>query len=225
MNLPYPSSLFEHPVCAKGLFVFIFAVFLLSSQGSFAQGEKQVITFSGIIVDGDSSYGVPGVHIYVPRAGRGTSSDYLGMFTMPTLTGDTVIISAVGYKKQRLVVPHRNDGGFSILIDLKSDTTFLPMIEVFPFPSVEVFKEAFMALELPKTQQEILMEKNLNKEKLWEMARAAPMDGNLNHRMYMNQQVNAIHNKNSYVSIPFLNPFAWAEFIKSIKRGDFKKKR
>jgi len=206
------------------LFTFSVCFFLFSNK-NYAQGDPEVMQMSGIIVDGDSSFGVPGVHIYIPKAGTGTVSNQVGLFALPTMAGDTVIFSAVGYKKQRFIVPRKNDKGFTVLIDLQTDTTFLPIVEVFPYPTEELFKEAFLALELPRDQRRENMERNLNQQALNRMAAALPMDGGSNHRYYMNQQSNAISNQFFAPSFSLLNPFAWAQFIKSVKRGDLKKKK
>ncbi len=191
--------------------------------GAYAQGEQSSIQLSGIVVDGDSSYGVPGVHIYVPRAGRGAVSNHVGFFSLRTMIGDTVIVRAVGYKQQKLVVPQRDDLGFTVLIDLKTDTTFLPVVEVFPYPTKELFKEAFLALKLPDKRYEN-MEKNLNPEMLRYMVMNTGMDAGSNFRYFMDRQVNYAANRNFSPSYSFLNPFAWAEFIRSVKRGDLKRK-
>jgi len=195
----------------------------LLGTNAYSQGEKSTIQLSGIVVAGEESYGVPGVHIYVERAGRGTATNHVGFFTMPTIIGDTVTISAVGYAKQRLIVPERDDIGFTVLIDLKEDTTFLPVIEVFPYPTREIFEEAFLALNLKDERMEN-MERNLNKDRLLQMYMDMPMDGSSNHRNFMNQQMYQHSNRNFAPSFSFLNPFAWAEFIKSVRRGDLKKK-
>jgi len=207
------------------IFLTIITVVLCSfSNEILAQGDPEVMQMSGIIVDGDSSFGVPGVHIYIPSAGSGTVSNQVGLFSLPTMAGDTIIFSAVGYKKQRFIVPRKNEKGFTVLIDLQTDTTFLPIVEVFPYPTEELFKEAFLALEIPKDQRQENMERNLNQQALNRMAAALPMDGGSNHRYYMNQQSNAISNQFFAPSFSLLNPFAWAQFIKSVKRGDLKKK-
>jgi hypothetical protein len=198
---------------------------LLTAAQVQAQGERKVITFSGIIVDGDSSYGVRGVHVYVPRAGRGTVTDQLGYFSMPTLVGDTVVISAVGYKTHKMVIPRRDDNAFSVMINLNIETTYLPEVEILPFPTEELFKEAFVALKLPDQEKYENMERNLSQERLVRMSAAMPMDGSLNYRNYMNTSINTMANRNFATTLPLLNPFAWAQFIQSIKRGDLKKKK
>lgn len=204
--------------------LFLLFLFAFVSFGVMAQGERQVIRFSGLVVEGDSSYGVPGVHLYVPKAGRGISTDATGYFSMPTLAGDTVIVSAIGYKKQRIVIPNRKESGYSVLIDLKIDTTYLPVVEVFPFPSIEVFKEVFLATRIPETFEEQNVKRNLSNQELTRLSFAAPATPNMGYRNTMNTYINSIMNKNSATSIPLLNPFAWAELIKSIKRGDYRKK-
>lgn len=204
------------------LIIFLFG---FSSFSAFGQGEDRQIYLSGLVVAGDSSYGVPGVHLYIKNAGVGTATNNLGYFAMPTEVGDTIIISAIGYKNQRLIIPRRQDQGFSVLIDLKTDTTFLPVIEIFPYPTEEIFVEAFLALELPENHLYEKMEANLNKNKITSMAMSLPMTGSESYRSFVNKQTYQQANQHFAPSYSILNPFAWAEFIKSVKRGDLKKKK
>jgi hypothetical protein len=206
--------------------LFIPVLFVLLALGSTqvnAQGRQSTIMLSGLIIDGDESYGVSGVHIYVKGAGIGTTSNQVGYFGLPVMIGDTILISAVGYKQQQLVVPKTGDAGMTILVDLQTKSTMLPLVEVFPFPTKELFKEAFLALELPDTQLKQL-EENLNSERMAALAANMPMSPGANHRFYMNKQINQMSNRYMMPTVSLLNPFAWGEFIKSVKRGDLKKK-
>jgi hypothetical protein len=196
---------------------------LAIKTNSYAQGTIQTITFSGVIIDGDSSKGVYHANLYIARAGRGTVTNEQGFFTMPARAGDTVIITKLGYEKKMLIIPQRSDAAYSVVIDLKIKTRLLPVVEIHPYGDEKVFKEVFLALRLPEKRYES-MAKNLNKQSMAIMARNMPMDGNMNYKFYMNQHIQAINNVNSLQTIPLLNPFAWAEFIKSIKRGDLKRK-
>jgi len=205
-------------------FTFFILSLALSGVQALAQGEKKIIQFSGIVVQGDSSYGVPGVHVYVPKAGRGTVTDAVGFFSMPTLVGDSVVFSAVGFEKKIMLIPRREDTGFSVLVDLKTSTTYLPEVEILPYPTEELFKEAFLALQLPDQQKYDNMDRNLGHERITRMSAAMPMDGGMNFRLNMNSNANRLATSNSATSIPLLNPFAWAQFIKSVKRGDLKRK-
>ena len=67
-------------------------------------GQKKIIQLSGVVVGQDSISGVGGVHIYVPKAGRGTTSNPYGYFAMPVIQGDSIIVSAVGYQKQNFIM-------------------------------------------------------------------------------------------------------------------------
>jgi hypothetical protein len=206
-----------------GVFV-VWLQLVFASQTTLAQGERNTINVSGIVVEGDSSYGIPGVHIYIPKARIGTITNSVGFFSIPSQIGDTLIISAVGYKTHQLLIPERSEEGISILIDMQADTTMLPVVEIYPYPTKELFKEAFLALELPDNKVYENFEKNLNQEQLAKLAKELEVGGSANHRYYMNQQIHFNANKNFAPSFSFLNPFAWAQFIKSIKRGDLKKK-
>ena len=206
----------------------LFFGFLLigfASPRAHAQGKVEVVQLSGLVLGEDSTSALPGVNVYVPTAGRGTSTNQYGYFSMPVLPGDSVLFSTVGYKRQYYVVPKRQYESLTIIVELPTDTTYLPAITVFPFPSEEVFKEAVLALNLPDNDQYANMRGNLEQDLLARMFEAMPMDGSMNHRYFMNQQFDRLQYSAGPRPNPLLNPFAWGEFIKSIKRGDFKKKK
>lgn len=192
------------------------------SSFSFGQGENQMVRFSGIVVEGDSLYGISGVHIYIPRAGRGNVTNALGYFTMPAMEGDTVMVSAVGYKSSQIVIPKRGEPLYSVLIDLKEDVQLLNEVVILPYANATEFKEMILAMDTtdPLVEQ---MKENLNNEKLNQMAANMPMNATSNYRYLMQQNLNARNNKFFAPSIPLLNPFAWSKFIESIRNKDYKK--
>lgn len=188
-----------------------------------AQGESSIIQLSGLVLGEDSTSALAGANIYVPTAGRGTSTNMYGYFSLPVLAGDSVVISSIGYKKQYYLVPEKQRESMTIVVELQTDTTYLPGVTVFPFPTEEIFKEAVLALQLPDQEQYDNMYENLNRDLLARMFESMPMDGSMNHRWFMDQRFNQMQYGAGPRPIPLLNPFAWAEFIKSLKRGDFKK--
>ena len=198
---------------------------LTAATGLRAQSKPPVVQFSGVVLSADDSSAViPGVHIYVPKAGRGTSTNVLGYFSMPVLVGDSVVVSSVGYEKQHFIIPNDQGDQITVIIELSQDTTYLPEIAVFPYPTEEMFKEAILALELPDQENRDFMKKNLSPEVLAYMMETTPMDGSENHKVYMQQQFLQQHYGNSVRTNPFLNPLNWARFIQAIKRGDLKEK-
>jgi hypothetical protein len=190
----------------------------------FGQSTTAIVTVNGLIVTGTEQYGLPGVNVYIPKAGRGTSTNPFGYFSIATRQGDSLVFSAIGYKKQHFIVPNRDDAVISLIINLKDDTTFLPEVEILPYPTEQIFKEAFLALELPVNRNEVNMERNLREQLLARMVFHSEMDGSENFKHYMNQQI--VGNQNRYFQQTFsiLNPFAWGRFIQSAKRGDLRRK-
>lgn len=192
-------------------------VVLLTGNSAEAQYKRRVIQMSGVTIGSDSTEGpIPGVHVYVPKAGRGTSSNPTGFFSMPVLVGDSVVISAVGYKRQYIIVPDSPSDYLTYVVEMVSDNTVLSPVTILPFPTEEVFKQAVLALNVPMDNNGI-DKRNLNAELMALMMRTTPMDGNLNYRYYMDQYNTAIADKSVVRTNPFLNPFNWARFFRDLK--------
>jgi CarboxypepD_reg-like domain len=209
--------------------VFVASLLLLLVGAIFpgnAQTKKRVIQLSGVVLEEDSVSGVPvpGVHIYVPKAGRGTTTNGMGFFSMPVLEGDEIVVSAVGYDRQNVTVASDWPEYQTIIITLTQDTTFLPEVVIFPFPTEEVFKQAVLAMNMPLDNNGI-DKRNFNEELLALMIKTTPMDGYQNQRYYLDQWANSATNKFQPVTNPFLNVFNWAKFFSSLKESDKKKKK
>lgn len=213
--------------------VFI-ASFLVIVFGAFtqanAQTKKRVIQLSGVVLEEDSVSGapVPGVHVYVPKAGRGTTTNGMGFFSMPVLEGDEIVISAVGYDRQNVTVAPDWPEYQTIIVTLTQDTTFLPEIVVFPFPTEEVFKQAVLAMNMPLDNSGGIDKRNFNEELMALMVKTTPMDGYQNQRYYLDQWANSATSRFQPVTNPFLNVFNWAKFFSSLKQnnsGSKKKKK
>lgn len=183
-----------------------------------AQGKKHIIQLSGIVLGEDSVSGLPGVHVYVPKAGRGTTTNRVGYFSMPVLENDSVVFSSVGYERQSYVVPDTPEDNITLIIDLVTDTTYLDDVTIMPFPTEEVLKEAILALNLPIDEGNIDNE-HLNQELLNLMLQTTPMSGYGNYRHYMDVYRTHEQNKFGPPSNPLLNPFNWARFFRDLKRN------
>ncbi len=213
------------PSTLKLAVICLFYTLTIQVSTVFGQDQKEVIQFSGVVVDEDStSTGLFGVHVYVPAAGRGTVTNQYGYFSLPVLQGDSVIISVVGYQKQNFIIPGNQGDSFTVLVEMVTDTTILSSVEIFPYPTEELFKEAILALNLPVDDESQV--DNLGQEVLARMAQSMSMDASQNYKYYMNQQFYELHNTYSQQRFnnPLLNPVNWASFIKSLRRGDLKKK-
>jgi hypothetical protein len=203
-------------VPVKIVALFSFAIFLFAAHQGFSQ--KRVVQLSGIVLSSDSINPLPGAHIYIPKAGRGTTSNNTGFFSMPVLIGDSIVITSVGYKRRSYIVPETAPEFWTVIVEMSEDVTYLPEVSFTSFPTEEVFKEAVLALNIPMDENG-LDKKNMNAELMALMARTMPMDGSANYRYYMNQYPGSIQNKFMPVTNPFLNVFNWAKFLKQLKEN------
>ena len=192
-------------------------LFCMLSVPVLAQNDgRKLVQFSGIVV-GDEGYGLPGVHVYVPSAGRGTSTTMNGYFSMPALEGDSVLFTSIGYSRVFMIIPSPEQGDHvNIALQMKTDTTYLDNIDITPYLSEELFKETILTMEIPD-QQEVLQNR-LDGASLALMIQATPYDGALNARYFLDQQIQYQMDKYGPRSNPLLNPFNWAKFIQSLKK-------
>ncbi len=199
---------------------FIFSIQLAKAQDT---REKKVIQLSGIILNSDSTDAVPGVNIYVPKKGRGTSSGRFGYFSMPVLEGDSIVFTFIGLKRQSFKVPDKVENDrISLILTMEVDEIALAEIEVMPYPTEEEFKKAIIAMNVVDPMS--ISRANMSPEMLLRWAEQMPTSGNENFRLF--QQGQMIQNQDLYGPRPLrlLDPFAWSQFIRSIKRGDLKSK-
>ena len=200
-------------------------IFHLGTKAAHAQDgkDRKVVQLSGIILNADSTDAIPGVNIYVPTKGRGTSSNRFGYFSMPVAEGDSVVFSFIGLKRQSFKVPENVDEDkLSLILTMQEYAFTLGEVEVMPYPTEEEFKNAVLAMNV---EDEIPLDRgNLSPQLLLRWAEQMPASGNENFRGFQNQQMMQIQDRYGPRSFPLLNPFAWAKFIQSIKNGDLKNK-
>lgn len=194
---------------------------LLFSQ----EEEKSLIQFSGIIVSADSVSPVSFANILIKNSWRGTVADYYGYFSFVAYKSDTIVFSAVGFKKGEFVIPDTiTDERYSLIQVMSSDTIILPQTVIYPWPSREQFAEHFLTFDVPDDDYE-RARKNLEASKIRELAANYPMDANMNYKHTMQQYQDRLYYIGQTQPITVLNMFAWAEFIKAWQEGKFKKKK
>lgn len=203
------------------IYITLAIAFCLFYSSSYSQSNP-IIQFSGVVVDSDSSFGIPDVAVYVPRTGRGIFTNYKGYFSIPVLAGDTVKVKSAGFKERNIVMPNTGEN-FSMIVKLELDTFLLPEIVLWPYPDFNDFKDAFLALETENPHQDYANQ-NLNERVLRRMLYNSDASGSENSRYFMYQQANRQQYGNSLPYVSLLNPFAWAKFIKDIKSGGLKNK-
>ena len=197
----------------------------LFSQAQFEKLKDSVVQFYGVVMTADSLEGIPAVSIMVRGENRGTLSNDQVVFSIVVMKGDEVEFTSIGYKPKLVSIPRNLEGNqYSMIQLMVTDTQYLPATIIRPRPTRAQFERDFLNTDVPADQYEIARQ-NTDEAKRRILERALPRDGreaaNLNLR-------NVAARQYYYGQAPpqnIFNPFAWNEFIKAWKRGDYKRKR
>ena len=201
------------------LLVLYITVVQLNAQDS----TKAVIQFSGLVVTGDSLNPVPFTTVYRERDQRGSITDNVGFFSLPAFAGDTIKFSGIGYMPEEYIIPDTlTNLRYNIVQLLSRDTIQLNTTYVYPWPTKERFKQDFLALDIPRTEEE-LAEKNLEAAMMYERMREIDPSAAEAYRYAITQESNKISYAGQLPTISLMNPIAWAQFIQAWRNGDFKR--
>ncbi|MDN3586669.1 hypothetical protein QWY86_08335 [Pedobacter aquatilis] len=197
---------------------------LLFSLTAFAQqkpAQDKLIQFSGIITDIDSTNVIPYVTMTNLSANsKRVAADYRGYFSFIVNPGDTILFTAIGYKKFSTVIPQSTpDSKYTIMVKLKAEVINLPTVRVFPWATTEEFTKDFLSMKIADDDMAIA-KRNLSRSSINGMIQALPRDaqeiGSQNYRYNFDRMIN----KNMVQTNPLLNPFAWGKLMQSIFDGD-----
>lgn len=202
-----------------------FLIFLLFSASLvFAQpkADRRLVQFSGVVVTGDSLEPVPFASILTKGSYRGTISDVYGYFSFVAQAGDTVEFAAVGFKRGSYVIPDSlKESKYSMIHVLMPDTVMLRPLEVYPWPSKEQFREAFMALNLSDNEYQRAL-KHLNSAEAIQRMENLPPDAGLAAHYQASIDNTRIYNQGMAPTVNLFNPIAWAQFIQAWRSGKLK---
>lgn len=200
-------------------------VFILMSIDLNAQDkDHDLVQFSGLIVTGDSLKPVPFTNILNISRRRGMSSDYQGFFSFVAKKGDTIAFSAIGYKNGMYVIPDTiSTQRYSMIQMMSADTILLIETVIYPWPSREQFREAFIKIR-PPDDDFVVAQRNLDAMEMRDRSYKMPMDGSQNYRHFMQQNTDRLYYYGQAPPMNIFNPFAWAKFFEAWKKGDFRKK-
>jgi hypothetical protein len=208
----------------------IFILFSLTAFKAKAQRYNDLVQFSGVVVTADSLRPVPFATINVMKTGRGTTSDYWGFFSIVVHKNDLISFSAMGFRSGVFRIPDTlSENRYSLIQVMSSDTIMLTETVIYPWPSKEQFRHAFLTLDIPDDDIEIArrnlayMEMREIYGRNYDPERYGYTPGQ-SYKNYMSNQADKLYYNGQTMPNNLLNPIAWAKFIKAWKRGDFKKK-
>jgi len=204
-------------------FLFLSTILLAVVSGK-AQDDEELVQFTGITITADSLSAVPFTRIILKTTREGTTSDVMGYFSFVAHIGDTILFNALGYKPASFIIPDTiKFNRYSLIQLMTADTLTLAAAIIFPWPTYEDFKEAFINIRIPDDDLEIAR-KNLAAANIRMMADQHPMDGRMNYNNYIENQTSKLYYFGQQQPFSIFNPFAWAQFIKAWKEGKFKKR-
>ncbi len=210
----------------KFVLYLLFAFFLLpvAAKAQFENFKDSVVQLYGVVMTADSLKGIPAVSITIKGTNRGTLTNEQGVFSIVALKGDMVEFTSVGYKPKLVTVPKDIPGSqYSILQLMVNDTIYLAATIIKAKPSREQFERDFLNTVVPDDQLEIARKNNDESKRRLLMA-SLPRDGREAANNYLTKQATKSYYTGQVPPMNIFNPFAWNEFIKSWKRGDYKKK-
>lgn len=209
------------------LFFLSFFSFAFAQQPAKENPKKShdLIQFSGVVVEGDSLRPVPYTSIMIRNSYRGTVSDYFGYFSFVAQKSDTIEFSAIGYRDAVYVIPDTlATNKYSLIQVLATDTVYLKTAEVYPWPSKEQFKQAFLQMNLPDDDM-ARAQRNMARADMKERMTGMANDASINYKYTMQQYQSKLYYAGQLPPNNLLNPIAWSKFIKAWKNGDFKNKK
>lgn len=206
-------------------YIFIlFFIFPVAAKAQFETFKDSVVQLFGVVMTADSLKGIPSVSIVVKGQNRGTITNDRGVFSIVVLKGDQVEFSSIGYKSQLVGIPKDLQGNQHSIIQLMvNDTVFLPATIIKPRISRQQFERDFVNTKVPDDDITIARS-NTNAATRRLLMATLPADGREASNQYLRQSANKLYYSGQVAPQNIFNPFAWNEFIKAWKRGDFKKK-
>jgi len=205
------SCLFKRLTCFVLLVV---CTHIAVSQTSEPPASRQVVQIAGVVLDDENLQPIPFVNISVRGTYRGASADANGFFTLVTLAGDLLEFSSIGFRSVTVKIPESVESDrYTIYQSLQRDTLELPLTVIYPWPTREKFREAFLNLNVPDDDYEIAR-KNVILSDLRDRARYSRMDAGMNFRHFIQQRTDRLYYAGQQQPNNLLNPFAWAQFLR-----------
>ncbi|MEP7256178.1 MAG: carboxypeptidase-like regulatory domain-containing protein [Ferruginibacter sp.] len=208
------------------LYIFIAILFLpVAAKAQFETFKDSVVQLYGIVMTADSLKGLESVSVVVKGQNRGTISNAKGVFSIVVLKGDVIEFTSIGYKPKTITIPANLEGNQHSVIQLMvTDTIYLAATIIKARPSRAQFERDFLNTEVPDDYITVAR-KNTDEATRRMLVANLPTDGREAGNRYLRQASSKAYYAGQAPPMNIFNPFAWAEFIKAWKRGDYKSKK
>ncbi len=184
---------------------------------------RKVIQFSGLVVTGDSLAPVPFTNVWVKNTRRGTITDFQGFFSITVREKDTLQFTAIGFKDVIYAVPDTLTATrYSTIQLMTRDTINLPETVIYPWPTREQFRYAFLNTEIPDDDLDRAM-RNLERAEMRERFEKMPLDGYSNFRHMNREYGERLYYAGQRPPMKIFDPLAWAKFFQAWREGRFRR--
>jgi hypothetical protein len=207
------------------LFILLLAITVpFAATAQFEKLKDSVVQLFGVVMTADSLRAIPSVTVMIKGQNRGTYTNEQGVFSIVVMKGDKIEFSSIGYKPKVADIPRDLEGNqFSMIQLLVTDTVYLPATIIRPRPTREQFDRDFVNVQIPDDDLETAR-KNTDASKRRILAQSLPVSGQEASNMLLRKGATRATYYGQTPPQNIFNPFAWAEFIKAWKRGDYKNK-
>ena len=195
-----------------------------TAKAQFETFKDSVVQLYGIVMTADSLQGIESVSVVVKGQGRGTITNSKGVFSIVVIKGDIIEFTSIGFKSKTISIPKNLEGNQQSVIQLMvNDTVYLAATIIRPRPSKAQFERDFVNADVPDDNITIAR-KNTDASTRRLLVSTLPFDGREASNLYLKQVSKKAYYAGQIAPQNIFNAFAWVEFIKAWKRGDFKKK-
>ena len=205
---------------------FLIAALVLpvAAKAQFETFKDSVVQLYGIVMTADSLKGLESVSVVIKGQNRGTITNNKGVFSIVVLKGDNVEFTSIGFKPKTIHIPESLEGNQHSVIQLMvTDTIYLAATIIKARPTRAQFERDFLKTEVPDDYITIARKNNSEATRRLLVANL-PTDGRESSSQFLRQTANKAYYAGQAPPQNIFNPFAWAEFIKAWKRGDYKSK-
>ncbi|MEG2337008.1 MAG: carboxypeptidase-like regulatory domain-containing protein [Bacteroidales bacterium] len=202
-----------HKIKTYLVLLLLFSSMQLEAQ-SMPYPARKIVQFSGVLINSADLQPIPYASITIKGSHRGTTSNSNGFFSFVAIAGETVLFRSVGFMSVSYKLSDTLSADhYSIVQSMVQDTIELTETVIYPWPTKEKFREAFVSVPIPEDDATI-MRKNFDLAQIRERAKQGKMDGSMNYKNMMQDRVDRLYYSGQIAPNNLLNPFAWAQFIK-----------
>ena len=180
--------------------------------------QEHFIQVDGLVFD-QAGKPISNVNIISFNLIHGTVSETTGVYSITSTPGDTLVFSAIGFKKALMKVPtDLSIDRLTVDVMLEDDTIRIDDVVILPWKTYEEFKQAVIDYKVTNKETDNL---NLNISLIRRSLQSSTttISAEAGYRYAMQQYFTTLTTKNQYPVNNLLNPFAWSKFISGVKGG------